>query len=603
MNREILCISLPPAKTLYPLAGMVAVSSYLENAGFIVDQLHLNVLFSNSSIWSSSTGNSNYDQILPFLYLYNSFIIKDMEKAKAVKESMISRGTIERLQFDSYISKILKFLTGTLRNCVKKNYKLICFSSKYHQWICAEVCSYIIRQLKNNVAIYIGGQYTRSESTDILKICPNIDYSGWGEGEIPVLLLAEHILKGKSQIDSIPRLAYRDCNNIISTQVSIQNSFISFSDNIYFNLDDYIAQKGLLDNVVIPIERSRKCSWNRCKFCFLTQGYEYRIKNTENIIKEIKHYIETYKLYNFQFFDNNFVGADLNDFELLLDNLISLKSQYPSFHIVFAEIVTQGLTSKHIRKMRDAGLTDVQIGFEALSAKTLHRFMKQQTLAENLFFLKEALYYGILPSGNNIIINCPDENRAEIVESIENLSYLRFMFINPYFSIQMPELMIANYSTYMKEVKDSGQTYLWNNNRYYPLLPVSVQNKIDRFSIFSFTADTNENHDLWQQFQETYETIKEAGYRYAIQKKEDKVHFYEYKADTLIVDYVLNALEKSLLRQLNIRCYKINEICEILSIDRSDFFAQFKNIIDLKIVFYSEFDDNICSIIHFDELE
>ena len=102
---------------------------------------------------------------------------------------------------------------------------------------------------------------------------------------------------------------------------------------------------------------------------------------------------------------------------------------------------------------------------------------------------------------------------------------------------------------------------------------MSVQNKIDRFSLFSFTADTNENHDLWQQFQGTYETIKEAGYRYATQKKEDKVHFYEYKANTLMVDFVLNALEKSLLRQLNIKCYKINEICEILSIDRSDFFC------------------------------
>lgn len=602
MDREILCISLPPAKTLYPLAGMVAVSSYLKSAGFIVDQLYLNVLFSNNSIWSSSTGDSNYDQVLPFLYLYNSIIIEEKEKAEIVKESMISRGTIECSQFDSYISTIYRFLTDTLRDCVEKNYKLICFSSKYHQWICAEVCSYIVRQLRNNVAIYIGGQYTMSESENILKICPNIDYSGWGEGEIPLALLAEHILKGKSQIHSIPRLVYRDSNDVIPSKASVQNSFISFSDNIYFDFDDYIVQKWVLDDVVIPIERSRKCTWNRCKFCFLTQGYKYRIKNTENIIKEIKYYIEKYKLYKFQFFDNNFVGADLNDFELLLDNLMSLKSQYPSFHIVFAEIVTHGLTSKHIRKMRDAGLTDLQIGFEALSGRSLHRFMKQQTLAENLFFLKEALYYGILPSGNNIIINCPDENRAEIVESIENLSYLRFMFMNPYFSIQMPELMIANYSAYMKEVRDSGQTYLWNNNRYYPLLPESVQNRIDRFSIFSFTADSVENHDLWRQFQETYEAIKGAGYRYIIQKKLDEVHFCEYRADTLIVDYVLNAFEKSLLTRLNIRCYKINDICEILSIDRSELLAQAKNMFDLKIVFYSEYDDNICSIIHFEEL-
>jgi hypothetical protein len=82
----------------------------------------------------------------------------------------------------------------------------------------------------------------------------------------------------------------------------------------------------------------------------------------------------------------------------------------------------------------------------------------------------------------------------------------------------------------------------------------------------------------------------------------DEVHFFEYKADILIVDYVLNALEKSLLTQLNIRCYKINDICEILRIDRSELFAQAKNMFDLKIVFYSEYDDNICSIIHYDEL-
>ena len=69
---------------------------------------------------------------------------------------------------------------------------------------------------------------------------------------------------------------------------------------------------------VIPIERSRGCHWNRCKFCYLNRGYKYRLKSTEKLYEEIVYMIENYGVYEFEFLDNDFIGTDLQQFETLL---------------------------------------------------------------------------------------------------------------------------------------------------------------------------------------------------------------------------------------------------------------------------------------------
>lgn len=139
---------------------------------------------------------------------------------------------------------------------------------------------------------------------------------------------------------------------------------------------------------VIPIERSRGCHWNRCKFCYLNRGYKYRLKSTEKLYEEIVYMIENYGVYEFEFLDNDFIGTDLQQFETLLKVLAKIKKIYPDFRIIAAEVITKDLNHLLLKKMYEIGVDYVQIGYESTSNNLLKKIIKKTLLRVIFFMLK-----------------------------------------------------------------------------------------------------------------------------------------------------------------------------------------------------------------------
>ncbi len=608
-SNKVLLIALPPCAIHFPLAGETAISSYLNACGFQSRIWYLNLALHQNKIFNPATAASSTCQQLVLLYLYNKYVANDEIKAKEVETEILDRGVCDRLDFQEYIGNIYSYIKSEIQKILNTNFLAVGFSSKYNQWIGAAVCIDIIKKVNPNQYVFMGAQNTRSESENIFYLVPHLDAASWGEGELPILALMQQLREHgylKQPIERIVSLKENTYASLYqhgnSLHVPVKTGYISFSDHHFFQYEDYLLQKNNHGEVILPVEKSRCCNWNRCSFCILSQGYQYREKSASMIIEELYHYIKKYQLYRFQFFDNNFVGNDVAEFEKMLDGLIKIRESYPLFEIYFAEVITIGLNSRIIKKMSLAGVRNVQIGFEALSPLILKKFNKQQTLAQNLFFLKEALFRGIMPGGNNLIINYVDETATDIEDSIKNVPYLRFMLRHKDFSIQTPELMVANYSRYMKMIKEKNIEDKYSRNIIYKLIFLTPNTNLDRFSLFQFTSTTNALSSKWEYLYDLIQQYKSDEYEYAIKHNHDNslYTYVETKHGNPINSYTFTQSELTVLKILNDSSFTLTELMSLTGYKNSEetFINEvLKNLIALKIVYYSNIDNDVVSII------
>jgi radical SAM superfamily enzyme YgiQ (UPF0313 family) len=238
---------------------------------------------------------------------------------------------------------------------------------------------------------------------------------------------------------------------------------LSSSEN-YPNFDDYYKYRKrskITSPSYIPIEGGRGCHWNRCHFCYLNKGYKYRQKSIDKISQEIKYMIFTYGVFRFEFLDNDIIGKDMDRFHFLLNELIKIKKEYPDFTIIAVEVITLNLSYETIKKMSEAGIVNIQIGYESASNNLLKKIDKKNTFASNLNTIKHCFDVGIKVSGINVICNLLEEKDEDIVESIENLRFFRFIFNEKGWLIHVPNpLAINSSSKYFKTMLEKKQEYV-----------------------------------------------------------------------------------------------------------------------------------------------
>lgn len=246
MNKEITIIGLPPALIEYPISGSTAVLSYLVEKGFKASIRYLNISMEKCFYHKKNDIDrvGGIIKVAPFLYLINRDLCHDLEKAETVKKTVVARGFVEEEGFEDWVNSVAVYVNEQMRLVAEKKSLLVAFTSKFFQWIPAIYCSHILKQINPSIPIYIGGQNTSEESYSLLRIGKYFDFSGWGEGEIPVYLLCRYLM-GEGDVSLIPRTVFREHGNIVvSKSVSTVQSYLSFNEVHYFRFDDYISQIG-----------------------------------------------------------------------------------------------------------------------------------------------------------------------------------------------------------------------------------------------------------------------------------------------------------------------------------------------------------------------
>jgi len=183
-----------------------------------------------------------------------------------------------------------------------------------------------------------------------------------GEGEYPLLLLAEHFLRGKGGLRDIPGIAYcmgsKVCSNPISMGLFEDVDAIPFPD--YTFLDP-------LEKYIPAVVTGRGCN-HRCYFCSEgSQNHRLRQRSIQKIEEELRalkafHHGRIPYLF---FTDDTFTISPRRVHELcdVLDRIFPDKSRFSFFCGGRVDIL-----AKHpelIYRLKKAGLLHLQIGIES----------------------------------------------------------------------------------------------------------------------------------------------------------------------------------------------------------------------------------------------
>ncbi len=470
---------LPPINVLMPSPGSEAVRAHAIRHGVDCRILYGDIMLGRDGMIDETW--PNFYRLLPFICLYHSLVSSDEDAfGRAVCELMkfMQMSKNEVLEFLSRLCRYLENFVEGLAAC-----HLVAFSSKFHQWAAVAVVAHLIKARFSETKIYMGGQNTHAESKAMVKLCPDVDYFGWGEGEVPFLDMLQKVSRGI--FDGNARTIARNAASLEPGQNA--GGYVNLREFVPLQLDSYFDAREGRRMEAVCLERSRGCNWNKCTFCFLSRGYKFRVKPAEVLKREILHYIEKYGVTCFQFLDNDIVCGDISGFGDFLDSMIEIKQRHSGFVINMAELSPSGITDELIKKMVAAGFTNVQIGLETLSPTVIRKFNKKQSLDENLHFIRKAVESGMHPVGLNIIINYPDEEEQDIVECMETLASISDLIASGAIEFQMPHLMVAHYSRYMREVEMQNLREKYKQNRYYRFLHSDNITGYDRFDVFQFS--------------------------------------------------------------------------------------------------------------------
>lgn len=544
MKKTILLGWLPPAMENVPSPCLSVLKPALNQVGYNVSlkywNISLNPLLKSFFNMENLIYDTELNKLMPFLLNLgiSSNDTKIVDKIKyyiySIKPQLHSKGHeyIDEY-FHSFNEKLNEWFENEICQIKFDDYLFVGFSAQFYQWLVANLFIDKIKAAYPNTHILVGGFGTKEEAATFLKNFPHVDYTSWGEGEYSIQQLALYLDGGKVALSSIPNTVYRigdeiKVNLLRNVYVDLNKSKMDFSD--YFK---FIQNFSLDQELSLPIEGGRGCSWKQCKFCFLNTGYKYRTKTNEQIIKEIKEQVERYGVNRVLFLDNDIIGANMDNFIELLDMLIEYRKENNDFSILLAEIVTKGVPFNVIKKMALAGFESVQIGYESPSNNLLEKIHKKNTFASNLFFIKWANEFGIRINGANVLRNLLEETTDDIKESIENLYFLRFYFQKKLVCHSYSFLSVAKSSPYYRTLLKTDRLTEWGQSHLAQFTPESYMSLEDKFILFFDFIKPEYNH-LWDTFQQIEQHYINNIYDYQLIIDDSSVFYREFYNNTLI---------------------------------------------------------------------
>jgi ribosomal peptide maturation radical SAM protein 1 len=293
---------------------------------------------------------------------------------------------------------------------------------------------YFIKRIKSlcpTTKIVIGGSMFSGDTlADFIKAEPNIDFGVSGEGEKPLSDLVTYLSDsyGQSEPLALPGLVSARTDKL--NRAPTNNQIRDLSDLPLPEFDDYfdLLQSFSPDRTffpTLPVEVSRGCWWQRqapdktfsgCAFCNLNRQWKgYRTKNALKVIDEIEHLVSKHRTLSLAFMDNL---LPIKESKRIFEQLYETKKDYRLFGEIRADTPWRSLLA-----MKKAGVTEVQIGIEALSSRLLKRMNKGTTAIQNIEAMKNCEELGLINT-SNLILQFPGSGRQDVEETLNHLDYV-----------------------------------------------------------------------------------------------------------------------------------------------------------------------------------
>ncbi len=439
-------------------------------------------------------------------------------------------------------------------------------TSKFFQWIPGTLLAREVKKKNPHLPVIIGGFGNKESAHAAMVTCPGFDFAVWGEGEYPLLELVHRLQSGTQDYNGVPRLIYRS-EGSLTVSNSASGGYIDLDRPPYPDYNDYFsAVEGKVqpEDVTIPIEGIRGCSWNRCHFCVLNAGYKYREKSPENIVKEMEYYADTFGVHRFFFTDNNVTGLKLERFTQLLDLLIRASEKRERKFNLVGDLIPAGFNEFLMEKLVKAGFVDVQFGYEALTDSLLKKMNKSSCFSDNIFLLKFAQKYGIVIRDANLIRGIPGETEADLVESKENLHFLRFFLGENRFAHEFWQLAVYKGAKYYDMLTPAEREQCTQNFTAYYLPRAFIKDE-SRFTLFYYTRPLT-HPLLWEQVETIEKYYRENNSTYTINRDGDALLFEEFhNGEPVGRHHFTDPRRVDVLKETNRRVCSLSHLLTVLS--------------------------------------
>jgi len=251
-----------------------------------------------------------------------------------------------------------------------------------------------LRAERNKVFLVAGGVLPTYAPAEALGALTDLDCIIRGEGEESLLALAQ-ALEHRTDWQGIPGVCFKRQDGLIIRPAA---PLIADLDRLPFIARDYLRQ-ALGHGNPASVLTSRGC-WSKCTFCNshllakLSGGKKRRVRSGENVLRELDYLWERDQVNHIQFADDTLAGPGPAERERLFkiaDGMIGSGRNYR----FFAEIRTDVIDDRIIRRLVDAGLYDICIGIESWSQSQLDRLGKMTTVAANRRAMEIVIRYPI----------------------------------------------------------------------------------------------------------------------------------------------------------------------------------------------------------------
>jgi len=315
--------------------------------------------------------------------------------------------------------------------------KVVAFSCMFFQTTAALALGRRIKEQSPETKLVYGGACFHGEAgQELIEKVPWIDVVAVGEADAEIVPLFAALERGELPRE-LPGVIVRDANGVIAgppTRPASAATLEALPDPDYTEFFEDAGKVGLLDDAVwldrasLPFEASRGCWWGQkkhCTFCGLNgDGMEFRVKSAERVLATLAR-LSRYPTRNLQATDNIMAMS-------YWKSLLPVLADQPLMHASGKKIdlffeIKPNLTRAQIKALAEANVVYVQPGIESLSTHLLKAVDKGVTALQNVFFLKCATEYGLLPIWN-VLIRIPGEaaeDYAEMSALIPRLLHLR----------------------------------------------------------------------------------------------------------------------------------------------------------------------------------
>jgi len=252
-------------------------------------------LFFNPSIYNKTlqkakdafSFNNDFVSIDMFSVLFKYKAYKSTELWKALKD----KNNIFYQAFAKYLEKI------NLSGCEVLGISVIAYS----QIIPALTLAYLVKQIKQDIKIILGGDMISRIAAALKKegkIWEYVDAIICGEGEYAIDDIANSIKAGwKLDLKKVPNTITKNSEDSLIEKIPFDLSKYRMADYSDINIRDYLSPLPIM-----TLEMSRGCYWSKCAYCETTE-VPFRSRNINDVVDEVEYLYIKHNVQHFSFAD------------------------------------------------------------------------------------------------------------------------------------------------------------------------------------------------------------------------------------------------------------------------------------------------------------